>query len=530
MNTYLHLQTIPKENHELSLVQKLSPHRVKRQLKVIWQKTPLYALNLSGKGPRDIALVPMDSWPGSHSQGRKLLDGTIVLGGESVFLKELWFPEHLSKAALCDLHSFEWLRNLRTLGDNASRRMARQLILNWIDANQNWGALSWRVDIMGHRLSNWIGLYDFFCASADDIFRHKFFKSLYRQARHLSLNWQDIPSSSQRLYALHGLIHVIICLNTNLYRLPGLLEQLDKLIEQQILEDGGHKSRSPNVQLIVLRILIDLRSLLRQSNHEISPLLQKTIMKMAPIVRLFRHGDGSLSCFGPYNPLNPSLVDMVLSIADVRGRPPFSAAHMGYERCNNKTGLLLINSRPSLIRSPSHFSEKGTGIFNFEWSTARHPLVTYSDVVFQSETGRQACATETKHDHLAFNHQIYPEGSFLEAEYQNHQPSWNFSQHRKFFLSNKALDFRGEDILTSHIPCFFAIRFVFHSDIKLIRHGRQIIIECPKGQRWTLLTSSTNTQIDTLETSHTAQMLVLLGELQPNKPKKIRWAFRSEGA
>lgn len=529
MSTYLHLQAVPKEPQEISLLEKLNPYRIKKQLKVIWQKTPLYALNLSSKGPNDMARVPMDSWPGSQSQGRQMHEGRIALGIESVYLKELWIPDHLSKAALCDLHSFEWLRHLRTLGDNASRRMARQLILNWIENNQNWRSLSWRVDIMGHRLSNWIGLYDFFCASADDIFRHKFFKSLYRQACHLNLNWQDISSPSQRLYALHGLIHVILCLNINTHRLPGLLEHLDELIEEQILPDGGHKSRSPNVQLMVLRILIDLRSLLRQSNYEIPSRLQKTIVKMAPLVRLFRHGDGSLSCFGPYCPINPSLVDMVLSIADVRGRPPFSAPQMGYERCNNKTGLLLINSRPSLVRSPGHQSEKGTGIFNFEWSMARHPFVTFSDIVLQNETGREAFATETKHDHLAFSQQIYPEGSLLEADYQSHKPSWNFSQQRKFFLSNQSLDFRGEDTLTSHLPCFFAIRFVFHSDIKLIRQGRHIVVECPKGQRWTVLTSAPHCQIESLETSHATQMLVFLGELEPNKPQVVRWAFRAEG-
>ncbi len=555
--------------------------RLSQKARLTWHQNPLYGLSLSTQGERDLFLAPSDSWPGSLLEGQRLLEGKFVLGSETALENTLWFPQHLSKSALADLHSFEWLRNLRTLGDNASRRIGRQLILSWIDHNQNWRSIAWRPDIIGHRVSTWLGLYDFFCASADDFFRHQFFKSLYRQTRHLSRSWHDAPSAPQRLYALHGLIHALICLNHETNLLPGLFIALEGSIEAQILDDGGHISRSPLIQLMVLRMLLDLRSLLKniksgatsrdfegrhgeflkksilkkgghtsaefskvekkgdlggekESIASLMILLQKTITKMTPLVRLFRHGDGSLACFGSYHPINPNLVDMILSLADVKGRPPVSANHMGYERCTNKSGLLLMNLKPSPLRSPHSMVEQGTGIFNFEWSSPQRRIITFSDIVIQTDPYNQgAClggefaqATQSKHGYFSFQHKLHSEGALLETEYQSHHPAWNFSQFRSLFMSNHVCDFRGEDILTSHLPAIYALRFVLHPDLRVTQSDRRIYIDSPNGQRWTCLYNSPEVHIQSLESSYPAQMILMFGQINPNQPCKVRWAFR----
>lgn len=551
MSTYLHLHQCPPDSIETGSFQHMRPQAISRKLRTFWQKTPLYGLTLSSKGIQDLCFIPNDSWPGSFTEGQRLLEGKIVLGSETVLLQQLWFPDHLSQSALADLHSFDWLRNLRSLGDNAARRVARQLILDWISKTQNWKTIAWRPDIVGHRLSNWVALYEFFCASADQSFRQYFFRSLYRQLRHLKRCWQDAPSAPQRLYALHGLIHTVICVEENPSWLPKLLKHLEKLIHQQILEDGGHISRSPSIQFMILRLLIDLRSLLRQTKYldigaqvtgnekgeTLSTLIHKAIVKMAPLVRLFRHGDGSLACFGPYSRINPSLVDMVLTLADVKGRPPTSASHMGFERCSSKTGLVLMNLRPSPLRSPSHTPsyslEKGTGIFMVEWSTTRRRIITYSDMVLQStqiSASRSplfAQAKEKKTDHFSFDRETYPEGSLLEAQYQSHNPLWPYSQARRLFLNNRHLDFRGEDEIISHLEGLYALRFVFHPDLEVMLQGNRVNIETPEGQKFHFLSNTDEIHLERLETAYPAYMLLLLGKIQTNHPTKILWSFKS---
>lgn len=521
MSAYLHLQYWPVEADKSSVIQS-----VNQKIRLVWQKNPLYSLSLSGRGTYNLKLIPSDSWPGSLTEGRQIIEGKFILGSESTLIQHLWYPQHLSNAALAELHSFEWLRNLRAHGENIARRTARQLILNWIDRNQNWQTLAWRPDIIGSRLSNWIGLYDFFCASADDAFRQQFFKSLYRQARHLSRCWMDAPTSAQKLYALHGLIHIIICLDHERQRLPGLLKHLDKLVHRQIFADGGHYSRSPVLQLMVLRLLIDLRSLLRQAGIVLPESVSQAIQLMAPLVRLFRHTDGGVACFGPYQKINSNLVDMVLSLSDVRGRPPQNAGEMGYERATAKSGLVLFNKNPTLLRAPCNHVEEGTGIFNFEWSSSKRRIITYADLVLQSDRGLYAQALKSSHGHLYVNNKTHIEGALIEGEYQSHHPSWSFTQARTLYLNNKELDFRGEEIISSHLPAMFALRFVFHPDLVITQYNKKIYVETPDNQRWIFMSNCSDLYIEQLDTSYPAQMLLVMGQIVPNKAKKIRWVFR----
>lgn len=523
MSAYLHLQQWPVEPDKPSVLES-----VNQKIRLVWQRNPLYSLSLSGRGTQNLKLIPSDPWPCNLTEGRQIVEGKFILGSESTLIQYLWYPKHLSNSAVAELHSFEWLRNLRAHGENIARRTARQLILSWIERNQSWQTLAWRPDIIGNRLSNWIGLYDFFCASADDAFRSQFFKSLYRQARHLSRSWMDASTSVQKLYALHGLIHVLICLDHEKQRLPGLLRHLDKLVNRQIFADGGHCSRSPILQLMVLRLLIDLKALLRQAGIALPGSINQSIQRMAPILRLFRHTDGGIACFGPYQKINPNLIDMVLTLSDVRGRPPQNADEMGYERAVAKTGLVLFNKTPTLLRSPCNNIEEGTGIFNFEWSSSKQRLITYSDLVLQSNHGVSAQALRSSHCHLQVQNKTHIEGALIEADYQSHHPSWSFSQTRSLFLSNRSLDFRGEDILSSHLPAMFALRFVFNPDLRVTHHGKKIYVETPDGQRWVFMSNISNLHVEQLDTSYPAQMLLIMGNINPNKSKKIRWAFRLE--
>jgi uncharacterized heparinase superfamily protein len=510
-------------------------HGLSQKCRLIWQKNPLYSLSLRGKGAQNLKLVPSDPWPGSLTEGRQIIEGKFVLGSDSTLVQYLWYPKHLADSALAELHSFEWLRHLRAHGENSARRTARQLILSWIEKNQSWKTLAWRPDMIGNRLSNWIELYDFFGASADDAFRHQFFKSLYRQTRHLSRCWGDAPTLTQKFYALQGLIIVTVCLDYESHRLPKLLKQLDRLVQRQILADGGHYSRSPLLQLAVLRLLIDLKMLLRQAGVPLPDASQKAIQLMAPLVRLFRHTDGGIACFGPYQKTNSNLIDRVLTLSDVRGRPPQQANEMGYERASTKTGLILFSKAPTALRAPDPQMEEGTGIFTFEWSSSKRRLITYADLILQSDPDsvqnlqgiRYAQAQKSAHGQLTGRHSRHADGTLIEGAYQSHHPSWNFSQSRSLYLNNRDLDLRGEDLVSSHLPAIFAVRFVFHPDLRILEHGKKIRIEA-SDEQWTFISNCPKLSIDRLETNYPAQMLLLMGHLDPNTPQKIKWAFRAE--
>lgn len=493
------------------------------------QKNPLYALHLNKNESKQLQQIPTDPWPGNISYGKNICDGKFMLGYEFTTIQQLWFDKTLSKSALAELHSFEWLRHLQSMSDNMARRVARQLIRHWIEHNYHWHLFSWSPDILGCRIANWIALYDFFCASADEEFRKAFYKSLWRQIKHLKNNWQQAKPGPQRFLALYGLILSSICLdfepNNRQYYLDTFLEQL----RQQLLDDGGHTYRSPLLQLYILRLLIDLRTLLRTIGVTIPREIQTAIAKMAPLVRLFRHSDGGLACFGPYQKINSNLIDMVLSLADVRGRPPAQAPLMGYERCASKKGVILVNILPNTTFSPMpKMNEQGTGLFNFEWSIAKQRILTSADIILQPLSGDYLQAVATTSKSVTTQQEQHPKGNLFTGSYRQNIEGKSFHHERSLYLDNDDFDFRGADTLMTDTDNLFALRFVLHPEIMITdnKNNKKIFLECPGGQRWQFLASNfSQIQIEKSEESGFAPIILLLGELSAKKITKIRWAF-----
>ena len=504
-----------------------------------WRNSVLYRFTLmGGVTPKHLTVMPTDPWPGDLYAGRLLLDGKFMISNQVIFMTDLWMPQEADLHVLADLHRFTWLRDLRAQGDNSARRLARQLIANWIDRNQDWHLYPWQVGITGHRVANWIGLYDFFCSSADDSFRGLFFREIARQVRHLIYSWEDAPTSLERLFALKGIIYSAVTFPGENYHLTTLLPQLEKEVQAQILSDGGHESRCPQTHLIVLRDLIDIRAMLRLIHHEIPLFLQECISKMAPIVRLFRHGDGELASFGRGPHIPSPVIDMVLSLADVRGRPPERASTLGFERCVNKSSLILLNigagveSAQSIAQSMD--LEKGTGSLNFEWSIGRDRLVIQGDLVLQTQEGEQFQVPDSVDPASIRLHRTYQEGhALLDAAYTS-PDALSFSHRRQLYLSGDHPSLRGEDTIQAPCEAIYGIRFILDKEIEasFISGRRGIVIRLPangkssrnqEGQQWRLLASGVEEIL--CESYATNQAILLLGRTTPGHPLSVQWAF-----
>ena len=52
-----------------------------------------------------------------------------------------------------------------------------------------------------------------------------------------------------------------------------------------MLPDGGHIERNPERHMLVLRHLIDIRTVLRAARHEVPEVLQHAIDRMTPALR-----------------------------------------------------------------------------------------------------------------------------------------------------------------------------------------------------------------------------------------------------
>src|SRR3954447_5829602 len=259
----------------------------------------LYRVTLAGSAPREFDKPLAIRWPGDAKRGAALLVGDFHLAGETLRLSPPFAaPTQASEEFLAEFHSFTWLADLATLGSAEAREIGRSMIAAWIAGNPTWHPLSWRSDILAERLITWITQFDsFFAGGGEDRLRAALLASIARQARHLARVAAWEMAGAARLHALKGLVLAGVSLGLGERRIARAIADLAHELPLQVLPDGGHVERSPAVQLAVLRDIVDVRTALRTAHIVVPDALQMAIDRMAPMLRLFRHGDGRLAQF-----------------------------------------------------------------------------------------------------------------------------------------------------------------------------------------------------------------------------------------
>ena len=126
-------------------------------------------------------------------------------------------------------------------------------------------------------------------------------------------------------------------------------------------------------QLRVLLDLIDIRSALRAAQIGTSDAVGDAIERMAPMLRLFRHGDRRLALFNDSIEEDGVLIDLVLTRSETKGRAPMHAPDSGFERLQAGNSLVVVDTgKPS----PAGFDEHAhAGALSFEMSHERERIV-----------------------------------------------------------------------------------------------------------------------------------------------------------
>lgn len=525
---------------------------------------PLYMLTLGGPGPSALETVPADPWPGNPAAGAALLAGVFRFAGQTIQSEEpLWQPIGAGPGWLAALHGFDWLRDLRAVGSDAARRHARLLVSSWLDRHAAWSSVAWAPDVLGVRIANWIGLHDFYCASADDAFRARVFLSLARQTRHLARVLPGPLRGATLIAALKGLAYGGLSLPGGERYLTQALRLLERELPVQVMADGGHVERSPARHLAVLRHLIDLRATLRAARREVPEALQHAIDRMAPALRFYRHGDGGLALFNGGQEGDAALVDAVLAQADARGRPLRSAPHVGFERLlTGRTLVLMDTGGPP----PPHLDAQAhAGTLSFEMSVGRERLIVNCGA-HPSPTGPWRCglAATAAHSTLTVaetnSAEVLEEGglgrrprqvtrerleadgaTLVEASHDGYLRNYGLVHRRRLYLSETGEDLRGEDTLEPATDAAvpgreFTIRFHLHPSVQvsLIQNGAAALLRLPSGQGWRLraaggvLELAESIYLGQGEEPRRSQQIVITGATADQGGAVVKWALRRE--
>lgn len=531
----------------------------------LWQMIadhPLLRLvTLAPKAPYNLLVTPPDPWSGSVSHGREILRHQFCFSGQNFSMNPVqWKNEQASPDWLTCLHSFEWLRDLRALGGDNARRIARVLVKDWLVHYRRWDAVAWRPDITGARMASWIGLHDFFLSSADDGYRLEVFEAIHLQSRYLLRILPGNTKGSQLITALKGQIYACLALPNSQTRLFQALTLLHDEIGKQILPDGGHIERNPLTHAQVLRHFIDIRGALRCAGLAVPDTLQQAIHAMAPMLRFYLHGDGKLAQFNGASESDPLLLEMILQQAHANGKAAHIAPNSGYERLQLGRSVVLFDvGKPPPSGYETHLHAAPLA---FEFSVGRERLVVncghagtlcrqlpLTTALRSTAAHSTACVANTNALELrsdggigrrprALNshREATRDQLLVTAGHDGYHSNLGVLHNRQLYLADQGEDLRGQDILVGSAGHPFAIRFHLAPDVKasLTGNNTAVLLRLRSGAGWrfrcqwagiTLEDSIYMAQAG--DTPKKTTQIVLSGHTT-DKDVALKWSFQRE--
>nr|WP_233286247.1 heparinase II/III family protein [Bradyrhizobium brasilense] len=452
--------------------------------------------------------------------GRFVFAGKIVTcHGRSIF--DLEPPSEDWEAALL---GFGWLRHLRAADTALTRANARSLVDDWISNQARKRPLERRADVRARRVISLLSQAPLVLGDTDGKFYRKYLRGLAREIRylrHATLDNDGVP----RLQVLIALCYASLCLANQARNIKSATRKLSDELQRQILPDGGHISRNPGALVELLSDLLPLRQTFAARNIAPPPALLNAIDRMMPMLRFFRHGDGSFALFNGMSTAPSDLVATLLAYDDTRGVPMASMPHTGFQRLDAGNTALIIDTGPPPPASVSQDAHAGclsfelssgvsrivvncgmpsTGRDNwrpFARSTAAHSTLTYRDAsscqfVELSAMKRllRGAPITSGPSNVESYREAVPDGDVLTASHDGYLSRFGVIHRRVLMVSQDGTRLEGEDSLSpapggriKGSEADFALRFHLHPSVKASRlsDARGVMLVLPNRDVWT---------------------------------------------
>ena len=519
---------------------------------------PLYRHTLIGRVPADLRLRIAERWPGDAKRGNAILSGEILLAGQVVHNPmPVWFPPEAGQNWLAVWHGFGWVPDLLSIGGGA-RDAARALVQSWLTDNTGWHPIAWRTDVLATRVFTWIVHFDEIASrEAERLLRRAMLVSLSAQLRHLARTAAWELTGPARLRALKGLVGGLAAFGQGEKRVLRAMQAVERELADQVLADGGHRSRDPSLQLEVLRDLVDMRAALRAAHIEIPGPLQEAIDRMAPMLRFFRHGDRKLALFNNSIEEDGILVDLALTRSETKGRAPTRAPDTGFERMQAGHSLVLVDAG----KPPPHGLDDHAhaGPLSLEMSHGRERIIVNCGGYRGTQRAwRQVARSSAAHSVLVVADtnavEVNEDGSlgrapptvrceraeedghqWIAVSHDGYRQRFGITYARELYLAADGDDLRGEDKVTGRAGVNFNVRFHLHPSVtvSLVGDGGAALLRLPSGITWRLRAAGAEMSlVDSIYLGagelQKTQQVVLSGITGPSGAS-VRWAIRREG-
>lgn len=501
--------------------------------KELWRKTrrrlragPVYRWRFTGRTPERVLIAPPDLRLADQQialeiyYSRYPFAGHLVeTGGKSPFQIEV-----ANRDWQRSLHSFRWLRHMRSAGTELAAANARALVSDWISSNgSRISGVAWEPAIAARRIIAWLQHSSVVLQGAEFPFYRGYLKSLALQIRYLRSMAHEMPDGEEKLRARIALAFAALSLPASPSVLRSATRNLSEELDRQILPDGGHISRNPIAVLELLADLLPLRQTYANQAESPPDALIGAVERMLPALRFFRHHDGSIARFNGMGVTIPDRIAAIMRHDETAGAPLLHAPYSGYQRLSMDSTTVIADTG---LPPESQVSYKAhAGCLSFEMSSGRqHYIVNAGVDAYGATEFRPLSRATAAHSTAAlndtssarFSHSPRVNGLLgapliagprhvpsqridthgmqgFVASHDGYVPRFGIYHEREMALSNQGALLTGIDRFLRHGGArppddgrdHVTIRFHLHPDIELFRADKGVLVlTAPHAERW----------------------------------------------
>jgi uncharacterized heparinase superfamily protein len=474
-----------------------------------------------------LIIAPHDLRTADATRAAEIYAGRFVFAGKIVTChgRSIFDLEPPSEDWEVSLLGFGWLRHLRAADTALTRANARALVDDWIINQNNKRPIGRRADVLSRRVISLLSQAPLVLSDTDSKFYRRYLRGLTREIRYLRFAMLDMPDGVPRLQVLIALCYASLCLANQARHIRSASRKLSDELQRQILPDGGHISRNPGALIDLLIDMLPLRQTFAARNIAPPPALLNAIDRMMPMLRFFRHGDGTIALFNGMSGTPSDLLATLLAYDDTHGTPMASMPHTGFQRLDAGATTVIMDTGPPPPPNVSHEAHAGCLSFEFSsgpsrivincgmpstgrdnWrafarSTAAHSTVTYADTsscqfveLSAMKKFLQGAPVVSGPEIVENFREVVTNGELLSTSHDGYLARFGVIHRRVVMVSPDGTKLDGEDTVspaqggrTRGNDTSYALRFHLHPSVKANRlsDGRGVMLVLPNRDVWT---------------------------------------------
>jgi uncharacterized heparinase superfamily protein len=474
-----------------------------------------------------LIIAPHDLRTADATRAAEIYAGRFVFAGKIVTChgRSIFDLEPPSEDWEVSLLGFGWLRHLRAADTALTRANARALVDDWLSNPNSKRPIARRADVLSRRVISLLSQAPLVLGDTDSKFYRRYLRGLAREIRYLRFAMLDISDGVPRLQVLIALCYASLCLANQAKNIRAASRKLSDELQRQILPDGGHISRNPGALIDLLIDLLPLRQTFAARNIAPPPALLNAIDRMMPMLRFFRHGDGSIALFNGMSGTPSDLLATLLAYDDTHGTPMASMPHAGFQRLDAGNMAVIIDTGPP--PPPNVSQDAHAGCLSFEMSAGTNRIVTNCGMPSTGRDNWRTFARSTAaHSTLIFNdtsscqfvelsamkkflhgapvvggpevvehyREAVTNGMLLSTSHDGYVRRFGITHRRVLMISPDGTRLDGEDTVAPtpggrirNNESGYALRFHLHPSVKANRlsDGRGVLMVLPNRDVWT---------------------------------------------